>query len=439
MAHDHHTDALLSFLADSPTSFHATANLTAILQEAGFVELVESDPWMDLKPGSYFIRRNQSSLLALVLTGEDPARTGFRMVGCHTDSPGLKLKPGALHTGHGFVQLGVEVYGGPLLATWFDRDLSLAGRVAWQDSDGCLHTSLVNFERPVAMIPSLAIHLDREANKNKTINRQNDLVPVLMLEKESPTPLREILAAQLARQYPGSKPATVLDFDLFLVDCQPPAKIGLEEEFIVSARLDNLLSCHSAVRALVDTVPECNTMVILHDHEEVGSMTLAGAQGSFLSSILERILPGPGQRQAALKRSFFISSDNAHGVHPNFADKHDPHHLPRINRGPVLKSNAAQRYATDAVSAAFFRALCGMTDVPVQEFVMRSDMACGSTIGPLTSAALGVATVDVGVAQLAMHSIRELAGERDVWYLYQVMCSFLTLSTRNNLWRSLAA
>ncbi|WP_456385501.1 M18 family aminopeptidase [Desulfolithobacter sp.] len=439
MTQNQHVDSLLSFLAVSPTSFHATANLAAMLQKADFKELVESDPWTDLKPGSYFIRRNHSSLLALVLTGENPAGTGFRMVGCHTDSPGLKLKPAALHTGHGFVRTGVEVYGGPLLATWFDRDLSLAGRVVWQDSDGFLHTSLVNFSSAVATIPSLAIHLDREANKNKTINRQNDLVPVLMLEQERQTPLRDILTAQLTRQHPGLKPATVLDFDLFLADRQPPAKIGLEEEFIASARLDNLLSCHSAVRALADTVPECNTMVILHDHEEVGSMTRAGAQGSFFSSILERIIPEPGQRQAALKRSFFISSDNAHGVHPNFADKHDPHHLPRINKGLVLKSNAAQRYATDAASAAFFRALCGMTDVPVQEFVMRSDMACGSTIGPLTSAALGVATVDVGVAQLAMHSIRELAGVRDVWYLYQVMCSFLTLSTRNNLWRSLAA
>jgi len=433
-----YTQALLEFLGASPTPFHAVANLGSLLAEHGFVEIRESDDWQRLLPGRYFIRRNDSSLIALVLTSSGPAATGLRMAGAHTDSPCLKIKPSPARTNHSLLQLGVETYGGALLSPWFDRDLSIAGRVLWQDGEGAIHSSLLDFKRPVAVIPSLAIHLNREANEQKQVNKQTDMVPIIMqVGSEEEADFFALLGEELLRDNPGAQKAKILDHELILYDCQPPTLLGIKGEFLAGGRLDNLLSCFALIRGLLEADSPQNSLVVLNDHEEVGSMSASGAQGPFLLSVLERLLPDVNDRRRCLTRSFFISVDNAHAVHPNFADRHDKGHLPRLNGGPVIKYNAGQRYATSSRSGALYRILAERAGVPIQEFVMRSDLACGSTIGPLTAAAHGVAAVDIGVPTLAMHSIRELAGASDPWHLALSLRTFFGTPDDDPAWQCL--
>ncbi|MDE0214314.1 MAG: M18 family aminopeptidase, partial [Deltaproteobacteria bacterium] len=314
-----------------------------------------------------------------------------------------------------------EVYGGALLNPWFDRDLSIAGRVSYLDRDGAIAHGLVDFKEPVAVIPSLAIHLDRDANESRSINQQTYLPPVLGRQGED-FDLKTLLRQRLEEA--GAGAAEILDHELVLYDTQPPALVGLEREFIASARLDNLLSCFAGMRALLEASGEAGALLVCNDHEEVGSTTASGARGPMLNQMLERLLPDPEERNRALPRSMLISADNAHGVHPNFADRHDDNHGPLLNRGPVIKMNANQRYATNSETAAVFRRLAADEGVAVQTFVVRSDMACGSTIGPLTAAETGVRTVDVGVPQWAMHSVRELAGAADAFNLSRVLRRF---------------
>ena len=413
---------LLDFLARSPTPFHATANLAALLAAAGFKALVETADWA-LKPGGrYYSIRNDSSLIAFVLGTEALARHGIRMLGSHTDSPCLMVRPHPEKNRRGYFQLGVEVYGGALLNPWFDRDLSLAGRVVVRDPSGRLRSHLVDFHRPLAVIPSLAIHLDREANRNRSINAETDIQPLLgQLVGDATGDLRLLLAQELAVN--GAAVGEVLDFELCLYDTQPPARIGLGGEFIAAARLDNLLSCYVGVRALLASQGNETRLVVCSDHEEVGSASASGAQGPFLESVLMRLLPDATERTRALMASLLISADNAHGVHPNFPARHDDNHGPLLNRGPVLKVNTNQRYATNSVTAARLRQWARDADVPLQTFVARNDMGCGSTIGPLTATRIGVPTLDLGVPTLAMHSIRELAGAADAESLF-------TLATR---------
>ena len=413
---------LLDFLARSPTPFHATANLAALLAAAGFKALVETADWA-LKPGGrYYCIRNDASLIAFVLGTEALARHGIRMLGSHTDSPCLMVRPHPEKNRRGYFQLGVEVYGGALLNPWFDRDLSLAGRVVVRDPSGRLRSHLVDFRRPLAVIPSLAIHLDREANRNRSINAETDIQPLLgQLVGDATGDLRLLLAQELATN--GVAADEVLDFELCLYDTQPPARIGLGGEFIAAARLDNLLSCYVGVRALLASQGNETRLVVCSDHEEVGSASASGAQGPFLESVLMRLLPDATERTRALMASLLISADNAHGVHPNFPARHDDNHGPLLNRGPVLKVNTNQRYATNSVTAARLRQWARDADVPLQTFVARNDMGCGSTIGPLTAARIGVPTLDLGVPTLAMHSIRELAGAADAESLF-------TLATR---------
>lgn len=427
MEHSDYLDDLFRFLDQSPTAFHAAANGAALLAAHGFRRLDETDCWRDLPAGSYFTVRNDASLIAFTLGAGAAAARPLRMAGAHTDSPGLKIKPNPAQLHHGCVQLGVEIYGGALLSPWFDRPLSIAGRVSWRLEGGPMRTSLIDFRRPVAIIPSLAIHLDREANDKKAIDKQTSLVPLLMQSDEQTAPdFRMILAARLASEHPQAACAEILDFDCFLHDPQPACRVGLHGEFINAPRLDNLLSCHALLQALVRTEGRQDSLIILNDHEEVGSVSTAGAQGPFLHTVLERLFPDPETRQQVLAGSLFVSVDNAHAVHPNFTAKHDPEHLPLLNHGPVIKMNANQRYATTGITAGLFRLLCRKADVPCQQFVMRNDLACGSTIGPLTAAAIGVATVDVGVPQLAMHSVRETAGHLDGWHLMRVMTTLFT-------------
>lgn len=415
--------ALCAFIQASPTPFHAVASLAAMLEGAGYVKLDEAAHWQLQPQGRYYLVRNQSSLIAFRLDAPTLATRGFRMVGAHTDSPCLKLKPQPELWRHGFLQLGVEVYGGALLNPWFDRDLSLAGRVSYFDSNKVLHSALIDFRRAVATIPSLAIHLDREVNQKRSINSQTDLPPLLLQGTSVDTgSIRDLLLHEARREHPARDIAEILDFEISLYDVNPPALVGLHEQFIASARLDNLLSCFIGLRSLLDCTGEGNRLLVCTDHEEIGSATAAGASGPFLQATLQRIAEkvlGPGHEhyQCLLQRSFLVSADNAHGLHPNFPDKHDSSHGPQLNAGPVLKFNANQRYATNSESAALFRKICSEAGVPVQSFVMRSDMGCGSTIGPLVATELGINTVDIGVPTHAMHSIRELAGSEDTLWL----------------------
>lgn len=416
---------LIRFLEHSPTAFHATACAARMLEACGFRRLDEKEDWGELGPGSYFVIRNDSSLIACTLPRGAAACRALRMAGAHTDSPALRVKPKAVYAASaGYVQLGVEIYGGALLAPWFDRDCSLAGRVVWQDGDGLLRSGLLDFRRPLVVIPSLAIHLDPEANKQRSINRQTDMAPILALG-EVPD-FGALLLEELARHH-GKETARgeVLDFDLFLYDLQPPSRLGLREEFLCSARLDNLLSCHALVQGLRQAEEIQDAMIVLNDHEEVGSTSAVGAQGAFLQDVLTRLFT-PEHRRRILAQSLLVSVDNAHALHPNFSTKYEPEHGVRMHGGPVIKVNANQRYATSAVSAAQFMRLCRKAQVPCQKFVMRNDLACGSTIGPLTAAALGVATVDVGVPQLAMHSVRESVAWQDGFSLLQVLTTFFS-------------
>ena len=330
--------------------------------------------------------------------------------------------------GSGYVKLGVEVYGGVLLHPWFDRDLSLAGRVTVRLRDSRLHNVLIDCTSPIAIIPSLAIHLDREANEGHAINKQTMLPPVLALTGGGEFDLHALLKAELKHQNKRLAQAEILDFELSFYDTQPAGLVGVKQEFIAGARLDNLLSCYTGLRTLLDSGATAPQLLVANDHEEVGSGSSAGARGNFLRSVLERIAGSDEDYARMLARSLMVSTDNAHGIHPNFADKHDHHHGPVLNHGPVVKVNANQSYATNSESAGLFKHAAAAAKVKLQSFVTRTDMGCGSTIGPLTATALGVRTVDVGVPTFAMHSIRELAGSDDGHALYRVLTAVFGLA-----------
>jgi len=404
---------LLDFLASSPTPYHATHELSRHLEEEGFLKLDEADTWNLQKGQRYYLSRNDSSLIAFVYGQEDIAQNGISMVGAHTDSPCLKLKPNTIIHKKGYIQLGVEVYGGALLNPWFDRDLSLAGRVSGLNEKDELVHPLIDFQRPVAVIPSLAIHLDKEANKNRTINAQTDIPPIMMQSEESVS-FEEILLKES-----GLK--EVLDFELMFYDTQKPAFIGLNGEFLASARLDNLLSCYVGLQAMKEASTQKSALLICSDHEEVGSESTSGAAGPFLEMVLKRINPEYESYSRMINASMMISADNAHGVHPNFTSKHDENHGPLLNKGPVIKVNANQRYASNSETVSSFKLLCKQSDIPYQSFVTRTDMGCGSTIGPITATKIGVKTLDVGLPTFAMHSIRESAGDKDAYMLYTVL------------------
>ncbi|WP_192036541.1 M18 family aminopeptidase [Halomonas sp. YLGW01] len=419
-------DRLLDFLEHSPTPWHAVANMAAALDAAGYRRLDETAPWT-LAPGErVYVTRNDSSIIALQLP--KGRLEALRMIGAHTDSPGLHLKPHAAQRSAGWLQLGVQVYGGALLAPWFDRDLGLAGRVHLRRPDGRIEGVLLNVDRPVATVPSLAIHLDREANSNRSINPQTEMAAVLLQGGDSDD-FHDLLRGWLEEQH-GIQDAEPLDFELALYDTQPPARVGARGELIASARLDNLLSCFIGLEALLGCDGEQGALLVANDHEEVGSASASGAQGPFLSDVLRRVNAQLGEAGdegfiRLIQASRMISCDNAHALHPNFTDKHDAGHGPAINGGPVIKINASQRYATNSATSALFHDLCREAEVPVQSFVTRADMGCGSTIGPITATELGVPTLDVGVAQWGMHSIRETAGSDDAERLTRVLTAYL--------------
>lgn len=418
---------LLQFVDASPTPYHAVAEAARRLEARGFTRLREEDAWRPAAGGRHYVTRNGSSIIAFVIGTSEPASAGVRVVGAHTDSPNLRLKPNAEHSKEGYRQLGVEVYGGVLLHTWLDRDLALAGRVIVAGDD---EPRLVRVDRPVARIPNLAIHLNREVNeKGLVVNRQKELPPVVGLEASGKAGWLKALLAKEA----GCAPDAVLAFDVMLNDAQPSAVGGLDGELIFAPRLDNLACTHAALDALLASVDAggaaATRLIALFDHEEVGSESAEGAGSPFLSATLERIvLACGGGREDVLRtiaRSMCVSADMAHAVHPAFSDKHEPQHMPKLDLGPVVKVNASVRYATNAATQAVFERCCREADVPFQRFVSRTDLACGTTIGPITAARLGMPTVDVGNPMLSMHSIREMAGSKDHGLLIKALTRFL--------------
>ncbi len=414
---------LFQFIAQSPTPFHAVNVMKNTLKDAGFKALNEKEDWQIKNGQPYYVIREDGALVAFNLGRNN--KGGFRMVGSHADSPCLQLKPKADIYEKNYHQLGVEVYGGALLNPWFDRELSIAGRVIYQGEKDTVHSRLIDFKRPVAVIPSVAIHLDRNANTEKNINSQKDIVPLVGLSGDSKESFTDILKNQIIADDSSVTVNDILSFDLYCYDFHKPCYTGFSQDFILSSRLDNLLSCFLLTSAVAQANMDISYMFICNNHEEVGSSTASGARGNLLSATFDRIFPDPSDRHRTLANSFLLSVDNAHAIHPNFPEKHEPSHDIALNRGPVLKINATHKYASTGVANGLFKMLCAEKEIPVQEFVMRNDMACGSTIGPLTAAKLGVQTVDIGAASLAMHSIREMTGSRDPWLLFTVLQHFL--------------
>ena len=416
---------LCEFIAVATTPFHAVAEISKRLEAGGFVAIEESGQTPLEAGGRYYLTRNGSSIIAFVYGSEMSPTEGMRMVGAHTDSPCLMVKPSPEKLRNGYFQLGVQVYGGALLNPWFDRDLSLAGRVSYQCEDGLLRTGLIDYRVPLATIPSLAIHLDREANTGRTVNPQTDIVPILFQQSgDDPADFRALLKTRLLEEHPDCKVKQVLDFELCFYDTQAPAVIGLRQEFISSARLDNLLSCFVGLQALLQSDGTASALLVCNDHEEVGSLSSAGAQGPMLSSLLKRLAGSEQAYTRLTQHSMMISADNAHAIHPNYADRHDENHGPQMNRGPVIKVNASQRYASNSETTGLYRMLAAQEGVPAQTFVVRNDMGCGSTIGPITAGGTGIRTIDIGVPTLGMHSIREIAGAADAADLCRVLRRF---------------
>ncbi len=411
---------LIDFIDASPSPWHAVASAEARLLAQGFSRLEEGDRWQLEDGCRYYVVRGGASLIAFVLGSRPLPDAGFRIVGAHTDSPGLRLKPKAAIGGDGVARLGVEVYGGPILATFTDRDLSLAGRIVLQTENG-RETRLLRFEQPLLRLPNLAIHMNRDVNEQGLkLNKQTELPLILSMlgeGEDAETQLRKLLA-----QAVQGEAADLLSWELAIHDTQKGCLWGANEEFIADGQLDNLASSYAALVALIETKqPTATSVTALFDHEEVGSESANGAGGSFITDVINRICFHTGlheeDRQRAMAHSLFISADMAHAYNPNFPAAYEPGHKMMVNGGPVIKTNVNQRYSTNAETAARFMRFCQSAGVPYQHYAHRSDLGCGSTIGPIVAARLGVASVDVGSAMWAMHSARESAGVYDHTYM----------------------
>lgn len=414
-------DDLFAYIDGSPSPFHAVESTASRLGAAGFTEISEKHSFDEVE-GKHFVKRGGAIVAWVRAVGAEPA-TPMRLVGAHTDSPNLRIKPRPDTTAAGYSQLGVEVYGGALLNSWLDRDLGISGRVVLSGEQD--HPRLLKIDRPLLRVAQLAIHLDREVNDGLKLDRQKHLSPIWAEDSGSSGSFVPFIAAEL-----GVDPGSVVAFDLMTHDVTPSARLGLGEEFYAAPRIDNLASCHAATTAISRIESDTDTMAVmcLFDHEEVGSTSHTGADGAFLPSILERVVARVGGDREALLRSvansWCVSADGAHAVHPNYPDRYEPHHHVALNGGPVVKINNNVRYATDAPGLAMFAGVCESAGVGMQSYVHRTNLACGSTIGPLTSANLGMRTIDVGSAQLSMHSAREMGGTRDPAQLTAALHAF---------------
>jgi len=415
-----HIQDLLSFLDDSPTAFQASLGIAQRLESAGFMALDETQSWKLTPGGKYYIKRADTAILAFIVGARPLVESGFQMAASHIDSPSLKLKPATVKTESCVTRIGVEVYGGPIISTWIDRELGIAGRVTIKDGEGYISLP-VDLKRPMAIIPNAAIHLNREINKGFEYNKQIHLQAILATGSEAGDPLLSAVAAQLDLSLEN-----ILEMELFLYDLAKATLVGTDETLIVSGRLDNLAMTHAILSALLEAEqPEATCLAAFFDHEEIGSGTQQGADSSLLQAVLERVGLALGLKREeqlrALHSSFLISADMAHAFHPSYAEKYDRDYAPAMNQGPVIKINGNFRYTSTSESSLRFLSLCEAAGIKAQKFMTRSDMPCGSTVGPVVSALLGIPAVDIGNPMWAMHSVRETAGARDHKSLIKVL------------------
>jgi aspartyl aminopeptidase len=416
---------LRDFVVASPSSFHACAEIVKRTKSAGFTQIAETDPW-DLVPGGRYVVVRDGAVVAFVIPASAKPTTPFTIIGTHTDSPGLKLKPRSNVGSAGFLKAGVEIYGSPLLYSWLDRELEFAGRIVTKAGTQHLVRS-----GPMLRVPQLAIHLQPDPSKPMPLERQNHMQPVWGLGDCEDSDVLSLLLDSLDDLDAND----VGGYDLISVDTQPPRQFGKDGALFASGRLDNLLGTHASVSALLEAADDVTDSIAIFaafDHEEIGSQTRSGAEGTFLDEVLHRIARALGgsddEFYRSLANSWHISCDVGHGLHPNYPQMHDPNIQPLVGKGPILKINANQRYATDAVTSAYWHAACDKAGVQTQEFVSNNDVRCGSTTGPITAARLGLRTVDVGVPILAMHSAREMCSVVDPWYLRRAMSAAFTMN-----------
>eukprot|EP01132_Coremiostelium_polycephalum_P004877 gene4877-6083_t len=440
----------ISFINNSPSPYHAVAEISELLKKKGFTQLSEKSKW-EIKPNSkYFFTRNQSCLSAFCVGGKYKAGNGFTIAGAHTDSPNLKVRPISNVESVGIQQVGCETYGGGLWFTWFDRDLSVAGRVLVKTGNEVYESKLVHVKKPILRIPSLAIHLDRTVNENLKINTQNHLVPIVATKLNAPVEpsnatatekkhhpiLLELLSKEL-----GCKPSDIQNFDLSVCDTQPAAIGGALDEFIFAPRCDNLCMSFCSIEALLSVSDEALAQqdsvmnVILYDNEEIGSSSPQGACAPLITDTIARVnssfIPNESGdnnltyfSDLSLRNSFLVSADMAHAVHPNYVANHEPLHRPALNKGPVIKHNANHRYATTGPTSLIVNEIGKRFDIPIQEFVVKNDSPCGSTIGPIIAGTYGIRTVDIGNPQFSMHSIRETCGVADITHAINLLRNY---------------
>jgi aspartyl aminopeptidase len=417
---------LLHFFDSSPTAWHAVNNSITELSKHEFQELKEDEPWKIKQGGRYFVSRNGSSLCAFVVPKTTPK--AIHIAASHTDSPSFKLKPNAEFITENMCMLGVEIYGAPILASWLNRDLGIAGRVIFSDAKGEIHEKIVTINDSPVILPQLAIHLDRNVNENGIVLHKQDHLAVLACvqeEKEKVTFLERVLK----RQFPLKK---LLAYDLFLYPLERAIFLGENEELIASYRIDNLASVHASLQGLIES-KEANKdvikMIALWDNEEIGSGTAQGAHSPFILNTLERIAIALNISKEEyfqlISRSLCLSVDLGHALHPNYKDKHEPRHIALLNKGIILKANAQNRYASDARSTARIVSLCHENNIPFQNYISRGDIPCGTTVGPIHAHVTGMPTVDIGISQLSMHSCREIMGTKDHLHLCELLTTFL--------------
>lgn len=423
------SEDLLQYLNDSPTAYHAVENASEILKENNFQELKETMEWSLQKGGRYFVTKNKSGIIAFTVGDGDLASEGFRIIGAHTDSPNFKIKPGPCTvTPDGYVKVNVEVYGGVILSTWFDRPLAVAGRLIVKENKE-LKERLIKIDKPIFMIPNLCIHFHRDVNENCSYDKQKDIFPLFCLKEEGVEKGDYLL--NLIQQETGIDKASILDYELFLYEYQKGILVGKDREFISASRIDNLAMVYTGLSALTESADKGNAYRVFaaFDNEEVGSTTASGANSGLLMHTLNRICKNLGLTDdeyfRAVANSTSISADSVHAVHPNYSDKHDPENRPVLGGGPTIKYSAAQKYVTTAFSAAYFIEACEQAGVPCQKYVNRNDIAGGSTIGPSISSLTTIPTVDMGTPILAMHSIREFGAVIDNVYARMAFLAYL--------------
>ena len=424
---------LIDFLYKSPTAYHAASSVKDILDNEGFEEIFEKDAWKFKKGGKYYLVKNNSAVIAFKVGNGEIEKDGFRLIGAHTDAPGFRIKPNAeMKTEDHYVRLNTEVYGGPILYTWFDRPLGIAGRVILKGKSALKpRVELVNINKPVLIIPSLAIHMNRSVNEGYNFNRQKDTLPLVGFvneELEKKGYLMSLLTKEL-----GVSEDEILDFDLYLYEYEKGCVMGINEELISAGKLDDQWMVFAGVKALINSTDIDSTKVMICiDNEEIGSLTAQGAQSKLIRGTLERIAIALGKNSEeffrAVSNSVMISADLAHAVHPNLPEKHDPTNRPLLGNGPVLKIAASGSYSTEGVAAGIFEAVCKEANVPVQKFVNRSDVKGGTTIGPMSAADLCIPVIDMGAPLIGMHSVRELASVKDNFYTIEAFTKFFSLN-----------